>query len=249
MCSRARNLTSTSLVVTLSTWKQTTSPSRQSLRRVSVTRLQCMLLRLQRYNLDVSYKKGPLMYIADTLSRAYLPETLPSKEVKSLEFVDHTENLRVSPPRLAKIEHASVQDQVCTALRQVILQGWPNDIHKCEPCLRPFYQFRGELTVQGQLVFRGSRLFVPSALRKESMSLAHSSHIGLGGCLRRLRECMFWPRMNSEMKDFVYQCDVCLTHRDSQAREPLCQHEVPAQPRVKVAADLCRSISRAEFYL
>ena len=51
--------------------------------------------------------------------------------MKSLEFVDHTENVRVSPPRLAKIEHASTQDQVCTAQRQVILQGWPNNI----PCL------------------------------------------------------------------------------------------------------------------
>ena len=230
MCSRAGTLTGTSLVVTLSTWKQTTSPSRQSLRRISdvPARLQRMLLRLQRYNLDVSFKKGPLMYIADTLSRAYLSETLPSKEVKSLEFVDYTENLRVSPPRLAKIEHASAQDQVCTDLRQVILQGWPNDIDKYEPCLLPFFQFRVELTVQGQLVFCGSRLFVPSALRKEIMSLAHSSHIGLGGCLRRLHECMFWPRMNSDMKDFVYQCDVCLIHRDSQTREPLCQHKVPA---------------------
>ena len=33
-------------------------------------RLQRMLLRLQRYNLDVRYKRGPLMHIADTLSRA-----------------------------------------------------------------------------------------------------------------------------------------------------------------------------------
>ena len=41
-------------------------------------RLQRMLLRLQRYNLEVRYERGPLMYIADTLSRAYLKETLPS---------------------------------------------------------------------------------------------------------------------------------------------------------------------------
>ena len=60
-------------------------------------RLQRMLLHLQRYNLDVRYKRGALMYIVDTLSRAYLPETLPSEEVKSLELVDHIENLRVSP--------------------------------------------------------------------------------------------------------------------------------------------------------
>ena len=60
-------------------------------------RLQWMLLRLQRYNLKVRYKKGPLMLIADTLSRAYLRDMLPSEEVISLEVVDHSENLRGSP--------------------------------------------------------------------------------------------------------------------------------------------------------
>ncbi|KAL9975311.1 hypothetical protein ACROYT_G012464 [Oculina patagonica] len=72
-------------------------------------RLQRMLLRLQRYNLDVKYKKGPLMYIADTLSRAYLDETVSCEEVKSLELVDHLETLRVSPSRLARIQNESSQ--------------------------------------------------------------------------------------------------------------------------------------------
>ena len=116
-------------------------------------RLQRMLLRLQRYNLKVRYKKGPLMLIADTLSRAYLRDTLPSEEVKSLEVVDHSENLRVSPSRLAQIEQESVQDPVCTNLRQVILEGWPGSIHECDPVLRPFFQFRDALIVQGNLVF------------------------------------------------------------------------------------------------
>ena len=71
------------------------------------------------------------------------------------------------------------------------------------------------------------------------MSLAHSSHIGLGGCLRHLRECMVWPGMSSQMKDFVSQCDVCLTHRDSQVREPILQHDVSPRPWAKVGADLC----------
>ena len=148
-----------------------------------------MLLRLQHYNLKVRYKKGPVMLIADTLSRAYLGDTLPSEEVKSLEVVDHSENLRVSRSRLVQIniEQESVQDPVCTNLREVILEGWPGSIHECDPVLRPFFQFRDALIVQGNLVFRGPRLFVPSTLRKEFMSLAHSSHIGL----RRLRECMF----------------------------------------------------------
>ena len=34
-------------------------------------RLQRMLLRLQKYDLELQYKKGKEMYIADALSRAY----------------------------------------------------------------------------------------------------------------------------------------------------------------------------------
>ena len=34
-------------------------------------RLQRMLLRLQKFDLQVSYKKGTEMYLADTLTRAY----------------------------------------------------------------------------------------------------------------------------------------------------------------------------------
>lgn len=41
----------------------------------SPKRLQRMCLALQKYNLEVQYKKGPLMHIADALSRAYLKTT------------------------------------------------------------------------------------------------------------------------------------------------------------------------------
>ena len=36
--------------------------------------LQGMMMRLQKYNIDVCYECGARMYIADLLSRAYLPE-------------------------------------------------------------------------------------------------------------------------------------------------------------------------------
>ena len=66
-----------------------------------------MLLRLRRYNLKVRCKKGPFMLIADMLSRAYLRDTLPSEKMKSLEVVDHSENLPVSPSRLAQFDQES----------------------------------------------------------------------------------------------------------------------------------------------
>ena len=41
----------------------------------SPKRRQQMRLTLEKYNLEEKYKKGPLMYIADALSRAYLKTT------------------------------------------------------------------------------------------------------------------------------------------------------------------------------
>ena len=50
---------------------------------------------------------------------------------------------------------------------------------------------------------------------------------------------MFWPGMSARMKGFVDQCDVCLTHRDSQVQEPFLQHEVPPALWAKIVADIC----------
>ena len=48
-----------------------------------------MLLTLQKYNLQVVYKKGTQMFLADTLSRAFLPEINACDFNKELEEVDH----------------------------------------------------------------------------------------------------------------------------------------------------------------
>lgn len=47
-----------------------------------------MLLRLQKYNLKVKYKKGREMLLADTLSHAYLPEVNPTEFLRELQEVD-----------------------------------------------------------------------------------------------------------------------------------------------------------------
>ena len=68
-------------------------------------RLQRMLLQLQKYSLNVGYKKGKEMYLADTLSRAYLPEKTTVAEVKELEYVSHTEQLALAPGDLKRWQH------------------------------------------------------------------------------------------------------------------------------------------------
>lgn len=125
------------------------------------------------------------------------------------------------------------------AVRQTIKQGWPETKSEVPEMLHSYYDFRDELTVQDNLVFKGRVLVVPVAMRKQMLALTHASHIGVEGCLRRAREIMFWPRMSTELREYISKCDVCIRHRDTPSKEPLQPRDVEARPWAKVAADLC----------
>ena len=66
----------------------------------------------------------------------------------------------------------------------------------------------------------------------------HSSHMGIDACLKRARECMFWPGMSTEIKQLINGCATCRKFAPAQAKETLMSHEVPCRPWEKVAADL-----------
>ena len=121
----------------------------------------------------------------------------------------------------------------------MIQSGWPNDKKKVPLSIRAYYDFRDELIVQDHLVFKGSKLVIPVSMRREMMSIAHSSHIGVEGCIRRVRDTLYWPQMSKELKEYISKCDICLSYQPSPGREPILQHEITERPWAKIGVDLC----------
>ena len=66
----------------------------------------------------------------------------------------------------------------------------------------------------------------------------HSSHIGINGCLRRARESMFWPSMNSDIRNYIAQCETCRLYETRQPKETLRSHPATDRPWEKISADL-----------
>lgn len=202
-------------------------------------RLQRMLLRLQRYTITVVYKRGEEMYIADTLSRAYLPYSRTEKE----ETVNQIGNT-ISPLSLNKVREATLADPIMKDLYDIILKGWPARKSDVPLPLTPFWDFKEELTIQDDLILKRNQVLIPVCLRRAVLEAIHEAHIGIDACLRRARECIFWPRMNADVKSFIGQCDICQSFRNQQAKEPLLSHELPCRPWSKIAMDLCESHGR-----
>ena len=196
------------------------------------------------------------MYIADTLSRAYLkPEQARSNgaaenmadhdhsQQEHEEFchyfaeLDPPEDMPVARSCLEDIRRETAKDHDLQLLIQVISQGWPERQKATAVAVRPYFTLRNELSSKDGLVFKGDNVVVPASLRKAMLEKIHYAHLGAEGCLRRAREIFYWPRMSSEMKDYVAKCGTCNTFRPEQSKEPLKSHELPTRPWAKVATD------------
>ncbi len=134
-------------------------------------------------------------------------------------------------------------------LRKIIQQGWPASKSEIPGVLYAYYDFRDELTIQDELVFKGPLIVVPAPMRKEMMAIAHATHIGVEGCMRRARETMYWPRMSKELKEYIRKCDICMAHRAIPGKESLKQHDFVARPWSQVGADLCHLQGRTLLVL
>ena len=200
-------------------------------------RLQGMIMRLQKYDLDVQYEKGKNMHIADFLSRAYLPNT-EHPTGASFEHVNMASFLPISDQRLQEIRKETEKDETLQILKSVILQGWPSERHEAPAQVTPYYSIRDELAVQDGLIFRSERVVIPKTLRGDMKQRIHSSHMGAESCLRRARECIFWPNMNAEIKEMIAACETCRKYEKSQPKETLISVESPSRPWERIGVDL-----------
>ena len=197
-----------------------------------------MMLRLQRYDLQVEYEPGKNLYIADTLSRAPEGQNQTAANSKDEFEVLIIENMPVSEGKLEQFKQETRNYPTLQKLKNTVLNEWPESKSQSDPEHHGYWNLKEEITVCDDLLLRSDRLIVPDSLRGEMLSKIHSSHLGIGKCKRRARDVLFWPGMNQQITDMISKWNTCNTYRNAQAREPLKSHELPGRPCQKIAVDL-----------
>ncbi len=198
-------------------------------------RLQGMLLRALAYDIEVRYVQGKYMHLADTLSRASIKGS--GHEQSDFEAINALSYLPVREEQAQLIRAETCKDPALTTLKSIIQDGWPAKAD-VPPQLAAFYSVRDELAVCDGIVFRGERLVIPQGLRSTIKKDIHTGHAGIDGCLRRARESVYWPGMNSDIKQYIETCEACRMFESSQPKETLMSHEAPNRPWEKIGVDL-----------
>ena len=206
-------------------------------------RLQRMLLKLQRYQLNVGYIPGKLMYVADTLSRAHPPQ---GKYQDDEDFDDKLEimvqsmlsNIPIKAMDWKKIQQATEDDPIFQGLKSMIINGWPDHKSSLPSELQPYWQVKDDLYIANEVVLYNEHIVIPAELQTKALALLHESHQGIEKSKMRAKSTMFWPGIGQDIEDSVEKCPICLTHRNQQQKEPLLPHPVPERPWQKVGSDI-----------
>lgn len=198
-------------------------------------RCQRMMLRTQRYDIQVVYKPGKELFIADTLSRAPVSEPDSKEDEYEVHVVD---SMPISDDKLKHFMEETASDPGLQKLIQYVMAGWPDTKQEVDTDCQPYWTYRDEISICDGLLLKNNRLVVPSRLRKEMLRQVHQSHLGIEKCRQRARDLLFWPGMNGEISEMVSNCPTCLQNRPAQQKEPLLQHEMPSRPWQKLATDL-----------
>ena len=187
----------------------------------------------------MKYTPGKEVYVADTLNRAYLPNESVSASVAAISEASSAENLAVSANRLKILRTASRNDVSLQQVATLVDKGWPAG-HEVPDVAMPYDSVRSILTLDNDLLFKDNQLVLPSSMRDDMMDCAHTSHDGIGACLRRMRECIFRPGISKNMKERISTCDICLSHAYSQMKEPIIQQCIGETPWSTIGAYLCK---------
>ena len=210
----------------------------------SPARLQKMLMRLQRYQFSLQYKKGTSLHIADTLSRAALPTPVHAKvtgfEVFRLELehseIDHNPRLTDVTEELLKSE--TKKDHTLTDLQQTIISGWPTHKQHLATNLHPFWTFREELSIHNGIIYKGQQVLVPQSMYSTMLGKIHANHFGAESNIRMAREVLFWPGMRKAISDMCDTCSVCAQYSKTLTKEPMKSLPIPMQLWQIVSQDI-----------
>lgn len=213
------------------------------------SRLQRMLLQLQRYDLNVIYTPGKELQIADTLSRATTQDKqrqCDDFDEKVIYALEPTEAL--SPETLAQLKSETQKDDTLQVLQDVHNRGWPPHRKQVDKKVILYWPVRHTVSVRDGIMFAGDRIILPSKMRANMLQKLHVAHQGMQRTKALARVHWYWPGMTRDIEKMVELCATCQQFQPSHQREPMISHDIPELPWLKVGADIFE-ISGQSFLL
>ena len=125
------------------------------------------------------------------------------------------------------------------SLAEIIISGWPDDIKEVPQPLHLYWQHYELLTIEDGLVFCREALIITPSEREKVLVLctSHTKALSEHSCLLA-HGCVFWPGINTAIKEAAWQCETCMRFQAQNAAAPLTPRPTPSYPWQICASDI-----------
>ncbi|RXN12176.1 Transposon Ty3-I Gag-Pol poly [Labeo rohita] len=206
------------------------------------SRLIRWVLRLQKLNFIIEYRKGKLNVAPDALSRSLITANSPITALYAKQKTDQHPELPVTDIVLWEEQH---NDCEITKLLQAVAEEQSPQMDQYEVVEDKLYH-KTHLK-NDQIHYR---VYVPGSLRSALLQHYHShplsGHCGIYKTYKRLQEVAFWPGMWTDVKHNVRECVKCQTLRhDNRKPAGKLQPITTTKPNEMLGVDIMGPLSRS----
>lgn len=171
---------------------------------IFVTRIQRYVLDLSIYDFEIRYRPSAKMGNADFCSRFPLPQLIPNEiHTDFVRSINFSKNI---PLDYVKVANATKNDEFLLKVISYMKNGWPDRIDK--HFFNVFANHHDIEIIDDCLLYQ-DRVVIPKELQKPVLNLLHGNHSGIVKMKRLARQSVYWFGINSQIEEFVKECEVC----------------------------------------
>ena len=108
--------------------------------------------------------------------------------------------------------------------------------HECAEDIHSFFDYRESLTIIDGMVIKDKRIVIPESLCNDVLRVLHRSHLGIVKTKECASTSMFWPKIYTDIENYLSTCHPCMMYKVKQQAEPL-EHDIPTKPWCSLTSD------------
>ena len=131
--------------------------------------IQCILLKIHQHRVQILYKPGPEIFIADWLLQHNheegKEEPIRDMDIRVDAIPRETDILECIS--ISQIQHTMAQDKHLQHLKNIIITGWLSTKDQLHIDIRPYWSYRHNLAVIDRVVMKGRHIIIPAELNSK----------------------------------------------------------------------------------
>ena len=212
---------------------------------LAAARLQRWALLLSAYRYDIEFKPTGKHGNADGLSR--LPVEIPSENEERTDVeVFNVAQIDALPVTAQQLGKATRSDPILSKVWRYTRTKWPD---KMKECLKPYWNRRNELTIEGSCVMWGIRVVIPRKLQSQVLEELHRDHPGIVRMKSIARSHMWWPGIDKQLEEASKSCVRCQAIKSKPAVAPLHPWLWPSRPWQRIHVDFAGPFKGKMFFI